>query len=119
MSRFARPTFTAPQIPTPPAALAQVNAAVALLQGLKSLSASLPSVSLGAFSVNASLAQLKAQAAATAQNAVKTKLLAKVPKPVLPEGLQADLVAVSAYQQESAALFEQGTALVDEAGDFL
>lgn len=116
MSRFSRPRFVTPKLPTPPRALAQISSAVAKVTGLVALVGRVQSFSLGSFLQNTALAQLKTRLAAEKQNQLKAKLLARVPKPVIPTGVQAKITEVRAYQQEANNLFTSASSGLDEFG---
>lgn len=116
MSRFARPRFATPKIPTPPRALAQIVVAAGVVKGLVSLAAKVQGFSLGSFLQSPALAQAKARLASDKMNATKTKLLARTPKPAIPDGIQANPAQLSAYATEAQSLFTAKGDGVDEFG---
>lgn len=99
--------------------MGRVSPLVAAVQGIKALAAKIPGFQLGSFAANPQLAQAKALLAAQKQNAIKTQLQARAPKPVLPEALQADLAEVARYRASLAALESDARGQVDEFGDAL
>lgn len=119
MSRFRRPTFTAPKLPSPPKSIARISTMISAVSGLVSLAAKIQTVSLGSFSINTVLAQAKAQLATQTQRLVKNRILAKRQKPVIPDAIQADLAAVRQYKTNVEGLFETGRSKIDEFGQSL
>lgn len=118
MSRFARPNFTTPKIPTPPPAVGRVNALIAQVKALVDSAVRLPAFSLASFlQVNPTIAQVRAQAAVQKENLLKAKMRSRalVPVPPVPD-LGVTPAQLAAYRAEAAGLLRQAESTVDEFG---
>jgi len=116
MSRFRRPTFVTPAIPKPPAAVNRVRAITTQITGLVSAIPKIPGLSLSGFNPNVALAQVKVQAVSRGQQLLVTKLAALPSIPAIPEGVQADLASVQAYQEALNSLLTGFSLPIDEFG---
>lgn len=124
MSRFRRPQFTAPTIPSPPKALAQIAAIGARVQGIVPIAAQVQSVGIASFAMNTALAQAKTQKSSLQQRLLKSELLQKIPVPSIPPALQGNVQDALAYARAMqalaanprAALESKARASVDEFG---
>lgn len=116
MSRFSRPRFTAPAIPSPPPAAGIVNRAVSAVRALVNGALRLPSFRPASFQeVNPVLAQLKAQIGVQKENALKTKLRARAAVSPVPD-LGVSSSQLSAFRAEAKAALRQEDAPYDEFG---
>lgn len=118
MSRFQRPQFTAPKIPKPPKAFAQLLPIIAIVQGVLPIVARVRGISLTtSFFVNAGLAQLMANRAAIQQRLMKLEIVNKARKRMqnvpIPPALQVDPREVLAYAQEMRALAQDPRAALE------
>jgi hypothetical protein len=118
VSRFSRPSFTAPKIPSPPPAVGRVNTLVSQAKALVNSVVRLPTFSLAAFlSVNPAVAQARAQLAAQKENLLKAKIRARalIPVPPVPD-LGVTPAQLAAYRAEAEGLLRQAESKVDEFG---
>ena len=117
MSRFRRPQFTAPKIPKPPKAFAQLLPIIAIVQGVLPILAQVQGIGLTSFLVNIGLAQVKAQKASLQQRLLKLEIVNKARKRVqnlpIPPALQVDPREVLAYAQEMRALAQDPRAALE------
>lgn len=115
MSRFSRPTFQAPALPTPPAAVARPSTAVTALKALTAVTPRPSSLSIGNFSVNAGLAQARSRLAGQKQAALKAKARALPAIPPVPSSVAASPTALRSLQESTNQLFSAAST-VDEFG---
>lgn len=116
MSRFRRPTFVTPAVPQPPAAVNRMRAITAQITGLVASIPRIPGLSLSGFNPNVALAQVKAQVVSRGQQLLVAKLAALPSIPAIPEGVQANLEAVQAYQDQLNNLLTGFSLPIDEFG---
>jgi hypothetical protein len=117
MSRFARPAFSTPKIPSPPPAAGTVNRVVAQAKALINSALRLPTLTLSSFQVNPALAQIRAQAAVQKENLLKAKARARALAPVPPTpDLGVTPSQLAAYRAEASGLLRQADSALDEFG---
>jgi hypothetical protein len=117
MSRFSRPNFKMPKMPSPPGPVSRVNVVVARLASLARAIPRVQAFALIKRPAIPNLAQIKAQLVAAQQAKLVAKVLALVPIPPIPAGVQADIAKVTAYRDEMTKLFNEKTASLDEFGN--
>jgi hypothetical protein len=112
---FARPPFTAPVLPSPPAVFSVTPAITAIVKPLAAVAGKVQSVAVNPFgTVNVTLAQLKTQAQGALQSTLKRKANAVAIPPSMPSGLIVNPSAIAQYAAATKGILNQSKSTVDE-----